>query len=98
FGFEHDNYLGSTPQPNGWMDDWADFWGTRRLGFQLDLARKNGHADRTFSRLGDQLMARMDYYLTHPREPACLLHGDLWGGNVLADADGEPVIIDPAAY
>jgi fructosamine-3-kinase len=26
------------------------------------------------------------------------LHGDLWTGNVLADRDGRPWLIDPAAY
>ena len=27
-----------------------------------------------------------------------LLHGDLWSGNVLFDASGAPVLIDPAVY
>jgi protein-ribulosamine 3-kinase len=27
-----------------------------------------------------------------------LLHGDLWGGNWFASADGKPVLIDPAVY
>ena len=27
-----------------------------------------------------------------------LLHGDLWGGNWLVGASGEPVLIDPAVY
>jgi fructosamine-3-kinase len=28
----------------------------------------------------------------------CLLHGDLWSGNVASDRDGNPVILDPACY
>jgi fructosamine-3-kinase len=27
-----------------------------------------------------------------------LLHGDLWGGNVAADTQGQPVLFDPACY
>jgi fructosamine-3-kinase len=27
-----------------------------------------------------------------------LLHGDLWGGNITFDAEGQPVIFDPAVY
>lgn len=33
-----------------------------------------------------------------PPEPPARLHGDLWTGNVLADRDGRPWLIDPAAY
>lgn len=28
----------------------------------------------------------------------CLLHGDLWSGNITSDKNGEPVILDPACY
>lgn len=28
----------------------------------------------------------------------CLLHGDLWSGNISSDENGEPVILDPACY
>jgi fructosamine-3-kinase len=37
-----------------------------------------------------------DWLPTHP--PASLLHGDLWGGNWLTTALGEPALIDPAVY
>ena len=32
FGGARDNWIGSTPQPNGWLDDWIAFWRERRLG------------------------------------------------------------------
>ena len=98
FGFEEDNYIGSTPQPNGWLDDWVEFWRERRLGFQLQLARKNGYSDSTMDKLGDRLLDRLDEIIAQPEEPACLLHGDLWGGNYMVGENGEPVLIDPAAY
>lgn len=98
FGFEHDNYIGSTPQQNGWMDDWVEFWGRRRLGFQLRLARNRNLTDSTLDRLGDRLLDRLEEWIDLPDEPACLLHGDLWGGNYLVDSEGEPVLIDPAVY
>jgi protein-ribulosamine 3-kinase len=97
-GFEHDNYLGGTPQPNPWTESWPAFFRDQRLGHQLRLARERGHADGDLERLGERLLARLDDLLEVPGEPACLLHGDLWSGNYLADDQGAPVLVDPAAY
>lgn len=97
-GFDHDNYLGGTPQPNPWTDSWAAFFRDHRLGHQLRLARERGRSDEVIDRLGDRLLDRLDRWLEVPEEPACLLHGDLWSGNFLADEDGAPVLVDPAAY
>jgi fructosamine-3-kinase len=97
FGFHHDNYIGSTPQQNGWMEDWVAFWRERRLGYQLRLAERNGHGGE-LQRLGGRLMDRLDEFLATPDEPPALLHGDLWGGNYLCAEDGEPALIDPAVY
>ncbi|PIE19475.1 MAG: hypothetical protein CSA65_02255 [Proteobacteria bacterium] len=100
YGFEADNYIGSTPQENGWSADWVAFFRERRLGFQLRLARQNGFGAE-LSRLGDSLLARLDELIGAQddiAEPACLLHGDLWGGNYLCDDAGQPVLIDPAVY
>jgi protein-ribulosamine 3-kinase len=98
FGFDHDNYLGGTPQPNGWSGDWPDFFRRRRLLHQLDLAEQRGHATPELRRLGDRLADRLDDLLALPDEPGCLLHGDLWSGNYLAGDTGAPVLVDPAAY
>src|SRR5262245_13203952 len=38
YGFEADNHIGSTPQPNSWHDDWVEFNAVNRLGFQLSMA------------------------------------------------------------
>lgn len=98
FGFLHDNFLGSTPQPNGRLDDWTEFWRERRLGFQLRLARERGRSDAELDRLGDRLLERLDELLADADERPSLLHGDLWSGNFLAGAGGEPVLVDPACY
>lgn len=98
FGFERDNFIGTTTQTNRWHDDWCEFWRVRRLGFQFDLARRKGLADPELDRLGEHLLDRLDEFLAEPDEPPCLLHGDLWSGNFMCDEDGGPVIVDPAVY
>ena len=98
FGFPHDNYLGGTPQPNPWSDDWPAFFRDHRLGHQVDLARERRRSTAELERLGERLAERLDDLLGLPEEPGCLLHGDLWSGNFLADDAGAPVILDPAAY
>ena len=42
YGFDQDNYIGSTPQPNGWEHDGYVFFGERRLLFQARLAHQRG--------------------------------------------------------
>jgi protein-ribulosamine 3-kinase len=96
FGWHRDNTIGSTPQRNDQTSDWVDFWRRHRLGFQLELAARNGY-DRSLSSSGERLMAVLDALIGH-RPAASLLHGDLWGGNIGATREGEPVIFDPAVY
>jgi fructosamine-3-kinase len=57
----------------------------------------SGHAPARWSRDFDRLFVRMPE-LTGPPESPARLHGDLWGGNVLADEQGAPCLIDPAVY
>ncbi|MFW5741778.1 MAG: fructosamine kinase family protein [Spirochaetota bacterium] len=97
FGFDQDNYIGSTPQPNGWMDSWHDFFRERRIGFQTRLARERGLLDERDTRAIDAVLARLETLLPAPGHPS-VLHGDLWGGNYLVDAGGRAVLIDPATY
>ena len=96
FGFSSDNYLGSTLQPNPWMEDGYAFFAEHRLGHQARLAQSNQLLDRAelrkVERLGDRLPELVPY------QPASLLHGDLWSGNVISDQEGRPAIIDPAAH
>jgi protein-ribulosamine 3-kinase len=97
FGWSRDNTIGSTPQLNEWGDDWVEFLRTRRLRYQLDLADRNGHSGRLRQR-GDTLLANLDVFFSSYRPMPSLLHGDLWGGNRIADEQGQPVIFDPAVY
>ncbi|HSM98723.1 MAG TPA: fructosamine kinase family protein [Gallionella sp.] len=97
FGFTHDNFIGTTPQPNCWKDDWMDFWREQRLGFQLKLAEKNGYGGQ-LQHLGEKLLDALPAFFVGYIPQPSLLHGDLWSGNHAFLADGTPAIFDPAAY
>jgi fructosamine-3-kinase len=96
-GFSTDNFIGVTPQPNGWSDNWIDFWREQRLGFQLRLAAENGYGGQ-LQGLGEKLLDVLPAFFESYTPQPSLLHGDLWGGNHAYLADGTPTFFDPAAY
>jgi fructosamine-3-kinase len=75
----------------------VDFFRESRLGYQMELARRSGYLLGGRARLLEKLLARLENWLP-VQPPASLLHGDLWGGNWLTTAQGEPALIDPAVY
>lgn len=97
FGWARDNFIGASPQANGWSDDWLDFWRTRRLMAQLRLAAGKGLPSRMIDR-GERLASDCEAFFRGYRPAASLLHGDLWGGNAAMTVEGEPVLFDPAVY
>jgi protein-ribulosamine 3-kinase len=97
FGWQRDNTIGATLQRNASERDWVGFWRQHRLGFQLRLAAENGHGG-ALQRKGEQLMSHIGTFFSGYTPIACLLHGDLWGGNVACDVRGDPVVFDPATY
>ncbi len=96
FGFAHDNYIGSTPQPNPWVEDGFSFFAEHRLLFQARLAQRQGLLSLADLKAAERLAARLPDLI--PMQPASLLHGDLWSGNAITDEQGCPAVIDPAAY
>ena len=97
FGWHRNNTIGATPQQNQPCDNWLDFWREQRLQPQITLAEKNGYGAQ-LAPLTDKLLADFACLFSHYTPRPSMLHGDLWGGNAAALADGTPVIFDPAFY
>ena len=94
FGWERNNTIGSTPQINTWMDNWADFFAEQRIGYQLRLAKRNGGSFPDLNKVVDAVRNRLA-----DRQPeASIVHGDLWSGNAAMLSNGAPTIFDPATY
>jgi fructosamine-3-kinase len=97
WGWMEDNFIADLPQENGRTETWAEFWRARRLEPQLARARAAGRLpgrEADWERLWDRLP---EVLAPAEQDGPSLLHGDLWGGNVLAAAGG-PALIDPAVY
>ncbi len=97
FGWHRNNSIGSTEQINNESSSWVDFLRENRIGFQLELALRNGVGGRLQAR-GERLLAGMENFFTDYQPQASLVHGDLWSGNIGFLENGEPVIFDPAVY
>jgi protein-ribulosamine 3-kinase len=97
FGFAEDNWIGGSPQANGWYGEWPRFFAECRLRPQLQWARDKG-MERTLLEQGESLAERLAAFFVDYHPAPSLLHGDLWGGNASALPDGTPVIFDPAVY
>ena len=79
------------------LGDWPSFYAERRLRPLLRQARDEGSLSAAGADAVDGVCDRIGD-LAGPPEPPARLHGDLWGGNVLADTRGRAVLIDPAVY
>lgn len=95
YGFEGDNYIGRRRQINAGYDNWTDFFRDCRLEPQFRDAERYFEKE-DWKRIG-RMLDHLDEILVEPEYPS-LLHGDLWGGNVITGNNGRVWLIDPAVY
>ncbi|MGJ3238465.1 MAG: fructosamine kinase family protein [Anaerolineae bacterium] len=97
YGLEFDTLIGSLHQPNTPDDSWIDFFREQRLFYMARIAYEAGQLPlRTRQRI-EQFAMMLEDYLFEPDAPS-LIHGDLWGGNVLSHQDKIAGFVDPAIY
>lgn len=97
FGLERDTVIGGIAQPNGSLARWVEFFRDRRLLHMAEQAEQAGRlSGQTRTRI-DALAARIGEFIEEPPAPS-LIHGDMWGGNVLVHGDRIAGFVDPAIY
>ncbi|MEX0289854.1 MAG: fructosamine kinase family protein [Flavobacteriaceae bacterium] len=96
FGFSSNNFIGSLPQLNNEHNHWLSFYMQERLLPQLGMARNRGLLSK--EEIPDEAVVEAVLGNCFQEISASLLHGDLWSGNYLISAQGEPYLIDPAVY
>ena len=93
FGWQHDNYLGNTIQPNHWSSNWTTFFSEQRIAWQLQLLSEKSIL---LGNIGHIAKICHDALLHHYVTP-CLVHGDLWQGNTGFTLE-QGMVFDPACY
>jgi fructosamine-3-kinase len=97
FGLERDTLIGPLHQPNPPTARWIDFLREQRLLYMGRKALDSGHLPRKVFAQLETFCGRLERYIEEPGAPA-LIHGDMWGGNVLARNGRIAGFVDPAIY
>ncbi len=97
FGREDRRTTGSRGLPNEPCTTWAESYATQRLLPLARLAADSGALTPATVADLETVAGRLEA-IGGPPEPPARLHGDLWAGNRLVDADGVSWLIDPAAH
>lgn len=97
FGLDYATVIGPLAQPNPRVDDWLVFFRNHRLLSMAGAAAEAGRLPPDLHRRTQALAERLDTLIVPPEAPE-LVHGDLWGGNILSAGDRIAGFIDPAIY
>ncbi|KAL2179779.1 Fructosamine kinase-domain-containing protein [Thermothelomyces heterothallicus CBS 202.75] len=100
FGFPVNTRFGNIEQDNTWSESWEEFW-TRQMKDFLDKedAAHNGEPHEELERLRPLFFEKVLPRYLRPLESdgrsvtPCLIHADLWPGNVKYQSDGETVCV-----
>lgn len=92
-----DGFIGDAPLPLRPDNRWGRFFAEQRVLPYSHRALRQGDLDPEQARLFERLAQRLVDGRYDDEAPPARIHGDLWSGNVLYDADGA-ILIDPAAH
>ncbi|KAI9781780.1 MAG: hypothetical protein M1839_005773 [Geoglossum umbratile] len=103
FGFHVTTHLANIPNDNTWCDTWEE-WYSNAMKQMLQLEEKSRGPDPEMTAISKSLLEKVIPRLLRPLHTGgrtlkpCLVHSDLWPGNVMPDASTEePIIFDSCA-
>jgi fructosamine-3-kinase len=97
YGLSFDTLIGGLHQPNTRSKSWITFFGEHRLRYMATAAHQEGILPTRLVNRIDKLIVKLGDLIAD-KPAASLLHGDLWGGNILCHDGKIAGLIDPAIY
>ncbi len=98
YGMERDTPIGGLRQRNEWGEDWAKFFGEQRLVAMAEEGARVGRAPGELVRRVRAFAGRIGEMVEGVSGGGRLVHGDVWGGNVLTRGGRVAGFVDPAPY
>jgi fructosamine-3-kinase len=96
-GWDGPLYIGKRPLPAAHEASWGRFYARDRVQPYLGIAVDAGGVSQAELPVIREALDRVGSGELDDAEPPARIHGDLWNGNVLWDADGG-ILIDSAAH
>ncbi len=95
FGYDFNTPIGGTEQNCDYEKSWINFYKIKRLQMVYELINKTKPMPSDINNGIEKIINSIEKYIPESTNPT-LIHGDLWGGNILFN-DGKLVgLIDPA--
>lgn len=104
YGFDLPTHLGNIPNDNTWQSSW-EVWFAQAMKRMFEIEETAHGNDTELDVLKETMFEKVIPRLLRPLETGgrsikpCLLHSDLWPGNLKPDFDtGKVMIFDPCAF
>ena len=94
YGYPIPGFIGTTKQVKGWETNWVDCFINLRIEPQLSLLK---HCSLSIN-LINNIKSKIKVHLSDHIPMNCLIHGDLWSGNIGTGHFEKGIIFDPSCW
>ncbi len=94
FGYPVPGFIGTTRQLDGWESNWVDCFTRLRIKPQLSLLKNGSFTIDLINRI----ISKIKDHLSDHDPMNCLIHGDLWSGNVSTGKNEKGILFDPSCW
>ena len=94
FGYSIPGFIGTTKQIDGLESNWVDCFINLRIEPQLSLLKQSSLSINLINRI----KSKIKVHLSDHNPMNCLVHGDLWSGNISTGHLEKGIIFDPSCW